>query len=70
MVVNAHESFGDRRQRQHRHPTGAPPGGRGTTLRENLAEALSLCLDLDSTIGKTFSLLDGDTPIESALRSL
>ena len=42
----------------------------GTTLRENLAEALALCLDLDSTIGKTFSLLDGDTPIESALRSL
>jgi uncharacterized protein YbjT (DUF2867 family) len=45
-------------------------GGRGTTLRENLAEALALCLDLDSTIGKTFSLLDGDTPIESALQSL
>jgi uncharacterized protein YbjT (DUF2867 family) len=45
-------------------------GSRGTTLRENLAEALTLCLDLDSTIGKTFSLLDGDTPIESALRSL
>ena len=45
-------------------------GGRGTTLRENLAEALALCLDLDSTIGKSFSLLDGDTPIESALRSL
>jgi len=45
-------------------------GVRGTTLRENLAEALALCLDLDSTIGKTFSLLDGDTPIESALRSL
>ena len=45
-------------------------GGRGTTLRENLAEALALCLDLDSTIGKTFSLLDGETPIESALRSL
>ena len=45
-------------------------GGRGTTLRENLAEALALCLDLDSTIRKAFSLLDGDTPIESALRSL
>jgi hypothetical protein len=45
-------------------------GGRGTTLRENLAEALALCLDLDDTIGKTFSLLDGDIPIESALRSL
>jgi uncharacterized protein YbjT (DUF2867 family) len=45
-------------------------GGSGTTLRENLAEALALCLDLDNTIGKTFSLLDGDNPIESALRSL
>ena len=45
-------------------------GGRRTTLRENLAEALALCLDLDSTIGKTFPLLDGDTPIEAALRSL
>jgi len=44
--------------------------GRGTTLRENLAEALALCLDLDSTIGKTFILLDGDTPIDAALRSL
>ena len=44
--------------------------GPSTTLRENLAEALALCLDLDSTIGKSFSLLDGDTPIEVALRSL
>jgi uncharacterized protein YbjT (DUF2867 family) len=44
--------------------------GRGLTSRENLAHALALCLDMDNTIGKTFSLLEGETPIEQALSSL
>ena len=44
--------------------------GRGLTSRENLAEALVRCLDLDNTVGKTFSLLDGETPLEEALRGL
>ena len=44
--------------------------GRGLTSRENLAMALVMCLDLDNTIGKSFGLLDGDTPIAAALRGL
>ncbi|MYB36050.1 MAG: SDR family oxidoreductase [Gammaproteobacteria bacterium] len=44
--------------------------GRGLTSRENLAEALALCLDHESTIGKTFSLLDGDVPLRDALVAL
>jgi uncharacterized protein YbjT (DUF2867 family) len=42
-------------------------GGSGLTSRENLAAALVACLDLDNTIGKSFSLLDGDTPLPEAL---
>ena len=42
----------------------------GLTSRDNLAAALVACLDLPNTIGKRFSLLEGDTPIEDALRSL
>ncbi len=44
--------------------------GRGLTSRENLADALAMCLDFPSTVGKSFGLLDGDTPIDAALRSL
>lgn len=44
--------------------------GRGKTSRENLAEALALCLDCDNTIGKSFSLLDGDTHLRDALERL
>ena len=42
----------------------------GTTTRDNLAFALVTCLDLENTIGKTFSLLEGETPLDVALRSL
>ena len=42
----------------------------GLTSRDNLAAALVACLDLPNTIGKRFSLLEGDTPVEQALRSL
>ena len=44
--------------------------GRGLTSRENLAEVLVQCLDLDNTIGKCFSLLEGPTPIADALADL
>ena len=44
--------------------------GRGLTSRENLASTLVGCLDLDNTVGKSFSLLDGDTPLSDALKSL
>ena len=44
--------------------------GRGETSRENLAEVMARCLDLDNTVGKTFSLLDGETPLGEALRGL
>jgi len=44
--------------------------GRGLTSRENLAETLAQCLDRQNTIGKTFSLLDGDVPLIDALATL
>ena len=42
----------------------------GITTRDNLASALVACLDLDNTIGKRFSLLEGETPMLDALRSV
>ena len=44
--------------------------GQGKTSRDNLAAALVACLDVPNTLGKTFSLLDGDTPVEQALSGL
>jgi uncharacterized protein YbjT (DUF2867 family) len=44
--------------------------GRGLTSRENLASVLVACLDYDSSIGKSFSLLDGDTPLTQAMSAL
>jgi len=44
--------------------------GRGLTSRENLAAAFVACLDHDNTIGKSFSLLDGDAPLTEAISSL
>ena len=42
----------------------------GITTRDNLAAALVACLDIEGTSGKTFSLLEGETPLEDALNSL
>lgn len=42
----------------------------GITTRDNLAAALVACLDLDNTIGKRFSLIEGETPMMDALRSV
>lgn len=44
--------------------------GKGLTSRDNLAAALVACLDCDNTIGRSFSLLDGDTPLSDALKSI
>jgi uncharacterized protein YbjT (DUF2867 family) len=42
----------------------------GLTSRDNLAATLVACLDAPNTIGKRFGLLEGETPIEEALRSI
>jgi uncharacterized protein YbjT (DUF2867 family) len=44
--------------------------GAGNTSRDNLAATLVACLDEPHTIQKSFSLLEGDTPIPEALKSL
>ena len=44
--------------------------GKGQTSRDNLAAALVVCLDLNHTVRRSFSLVDGDTPLDEALRSL
>ena len=44
--------------------------GKGQTSRDNLAAALVRCLDLPNTVGRSFSLLEGDTPLDEALRSI
>ena len=44
--------------------------GKGMTSRESLAAALVACLDLDNTVRKSFSLLEGDAPLDEALRSV
>jgi uncharacterized protein YbjT (DUF2867 family) len=45
-------------------------GRYGQIPRDDVAAVLAATLRLDSTIGKTFELLSGETPIEDALRSL
>jgi len=44
--------------------------GSGLTSRENLATALVACLDCANSVGKSFSLLNGDTPLTEALNAL
>jgi uncharacterized protein YbjT (DUF2867 family) len=48
---------------------GAEIGG-GEVPRDDVAATLLAVLDADNTIGKTFVLLEGDTPIEEAVRAL
>jgi uncharacterized protein YbjT (DUF2867 family) len=45
-------------------------GRRGTIPRDDVAQVLFGCLQEDHTIGKTFEVLQGDTPIATALREL
>lgn len=45
-------------------------GRRGQVSRDDVAAVLAEALLVDGTIGKTFDLLEGETPIAEALRSL
>jgi uncharacterized protein YbjT (DUF2867 family) len=45
-------------------------GGRGPVPRDDVAATLFAALQIDNTIGKTFELFAGETPIEEALRAL
>lgn len=45
-------------------------GRRGTIPRDDVAAVLLACLEEDNTIAKTFEVLQGDTPIATALRAL
>ena len=51
----------------HRVAIESDLNGSGKTSRENLAEVLARCLDAPNTIGKSFSLLDGDVPVADAI---
>ena len=44
--------------------------GKGLTSRENLAAVLVACLDDKNTLRKSFSLLDGNSPVTEAMRTL
>lgn len=44
--------------------------GYGEVTRDEVAATLLAVLDADNTIGKAFDLLEGDTPIEEAVRAL
>ena len=44
--------------------------GTGEVTRDDVAATLLAVLDADNTVGKIFDLLDGETPIEEAVRSL
>jgi uncharacterized protein YbjT (DUF2867 family) len=59
--------------------TDEPGGGRirvgldvggGEVARDDVAATLLAVLDADNTVGKTFELFEGDTPIEEAVRAL
>jgi uncharacterized protein YbjT (DUF2867 family) len=47
-----------------------PELGRDAVPRDDVAATLAAVLATDSTIGKTFVLLGGDTPVDEAVRSL
>lgn len=49
---------------------GPALGRKGELSRVDLAEVLVACLDLDNTVGKTFELVAGRTPIPEALAAL
>jgi uncharacterized protein YbjT (DUF2867 family) len=45
-------------------------GGSGPIPRDDVAAVLLACLDHDNTVGKTFELFTGDTPIDEAIAAL
>jgi uncharacterized protein YbjT (DUF2867 family) len=44
--------------------------GYGEVTRDDVAATLVAALDAQNTVGKAFDLLNGDTPVEDAVRSL
>ena len=50
--------------------SAGPNVERGEIPREDVAATLATVLRADNTIGKTFTLVGGETPIEEAVRSL
>ena len=44
--------------------------GRGTTSRELVAEVMVRCLSMENTIRQSFSLLDGNEPLDTAMKSI
>jgi uncharacterized protein YbjT (DUF2867 family) len=52
------------------HVSAGEDLGRGPVSRDNVAATLVAVLGADNTIGATFVLLDGDTPIEQAVSEL
>ena len=42
---------------------------RGTIPREDVARLIALCLDEPATVGRTWEVVSGDTPLEDAVRS-
>ena len=44
--------------------------GQGTSRRDDVAATIVACLDHPGTIGKSFAVLDGDTPLQDALDKL
>ena len=50
--------------------TTAHPPHRGQVPRDDVAATLAACLTEPATVGKTFELFAGDTPIAQALRGL
>jgi uncharacterized protein YbjT (DUF2867 family) len=46
------------------------PGGRGQIPRDDVAAVLLAVLGADNTIGATFELLSGETPIEAAVATI
>lgn len=49
---------------------GDGPGGTGSVTRDDVALVLAEVLRADNTIGKSFDLLNGDTPVTEAIAAL
>jgi uncharacterized protein YbjT (DUF2867 family) len=49
---------------------GDGPGGTGSVTRDDVALVLAEALRADNTIGKSFDLLGGDTPVAEAIAAL
>jgi uncharacterized protein YbjT (DUF2867 family) len=50
--------------------SAGPEVASGDIPRDDVAAALLTVLDTETTVGKTFNLVSGDTPVEEAIRAL